>query len=258
MLGAITGDVVGSVYESYPVKDKRFPLFTLASRFTDDTVLTAATASVVLDGGAFGEAYVRYFRVYPDRGYGERFSAWADDGGGGGYKSFGNGAAVRVSPVAWAGDTLEDVLAAADATARVTHDHPDGIRGAKAVAGALFLARKQRQKEVIRDYVEKSFGYDLHRDLADIQPDYDFDMTCQGSVPEALIAFLDSTGFEDALRNAVSLGGDADTQAAIAGSVAEAFYGGVPEGIAAEVLARLPAEFVELTNRFLERYCNRA
>ena len=258
MLGAIAGDVIGSVYESYPVKDKRFPLFTLASRFTDDTVLTAATASVLLDGGAFGAAYVRYFRNYPDRGYGERFSTWADRGGGVGYNSLGNGAAMRVSPVAWAGNTLEEVLAAADATARVTHDHPEGIKGAQAVAGAIFLARQRWEKEAIRDYVERSFGYDLHRDFADIQPGYDFDPTCPGSVPEALIAFLDSTGFEDALRNAVSLGGDADTQAAIAGSVAEAFYGGVPDGIAAEVRVRLPTELVELTDRFLERYCTPA
>ncbi len=162
---------------------------------------------------------------------------------------------MRVSPVAWAGDTLDAVLAAADATARVTQDHPEGIKSAKAVAGAIFLARQHCEKEAIRDYVEKSFGYDLHRDLSDIQGECGFGMTGQGPVPEALIAFFDSTGFEDALRNAVSLGGDVDSSAAIAGSLAEAFYGGVPDGIAAEVRARLPTEFVDLSDRFRERYC---
>lgn len=251
MWGAIAGDVIGSVYEARPVKRTDFPLFSRASRFTDDTVLTVATAEVLLDGGDYREAYQRYFARYPDSGFGGMFVQWAAAGAADAYNSFGNGSAMRVSPVGWACDTLDAVLAEAERSAAVTHDHPEGIKGAQAVAAAVFLARAGHSKDALRRRIADLFGYDLERRLADIRPRYGFDVTCQGSVPEALIAFLESSDFESAIRNAVSLGGDADTQAAIAGSVAEACYGGVPAAIREEVERRLDGGLVDVVRRFV-------
>ena len=182
------------------------------------------------------------------------FRAWLSRGDRAPYGSFGNGSAMRVGPVGLAMNSIDDVLAEAERSAAATHDHPEGIRGAQATALATFLARTGHPKTAIRREIEQRFGYDLSRSLDDIRPGYEFDVTCQGSVPEAITAFLDSDGVESAVRLAISLGGDADTQAAIAGGIAEAFHGGVPQEIETEVLARLPQEFRDVLTEFGRRF----
>jgi ADP-ribosylglycohydrolase len=254
MLGAIAGDVIGSTYEARPVKTADFELFPPGGRFTDDTVLTVATAEALLGDGDYAGAYRRYGRAYPNAGYGGSFYHWLLSEDAGPYNSWGNGAAMRVSPVGFALDTVDDVLAEAARSAAVTHNHPEGIQGAQATALAVFLARFGADKTSIKSAIEERFGYDLARSLDTIRPIYDFDVSCQGSVPESLIAFLESTDYESAVRNAVSLGGDADTMACIAGGIAQAFYGTVPEQIAREVRSRLPAGFLDVLGRFESRY----
>jgi ADP-ribosylglycohydrolase len=256
LYGAVSGDIVGSVFERRPIKTTDFPLFSPASRWTDDTVLTIATAEVLLTGGDFEEAYRRWGRRYPDAGYGRGFRHWLTARHPEPYQSYGNGSAMRVAPVGWVCGSLDETLELARHSAAPTHDHPEGIKGAQAVAGAVYLARSGASKEEIRSQVESRFGYGLGRTLAEIRPVYAFDPTCQGSVPEALIAFLESTGFEDALRKAVSLGGDSDTQACIAGAVAEAFYGGVPFELEERVRALLPGEMTRILDRFGDHYGN--
>jgi ADP-ribosylglycohydrolase len=250
MLGAIAGDVIGSVYEGREIKREDFPLFSPRCRFTDDTVLTVATAEAILSGADYGAKYREWYRAYPDRGFGGAFRAWGLSDAAGPYGSFGNGSAMRVSPVGWAFDGLDLVLAEARHSAAVTHDHPEGIKGAQATAAAVYLARTGASKDDLRAYLASTFGYDLNRTVEAIRPGYRFDVSCQGSVPEAVIAFLDSAGFEDAVRKAVSLGGDTDTQAAIAGSIAEAFYGGVPPEIERDVLRRLDARILAVLEAF--------
>jgi ADP-ribosylglycohydrolase len=254
MLGAIAGDIIGSVYEGWPHKATAFPLFTHASTFTDDSVLTIATAETLLWGRPYEETYREFGRRYPHAGYGGTFLQWVFADAAGPYGSWGNGSAMRVSPIAWACQRLDDVLAEAARSAVVTHNHPEGIKGAQAVAAAVFLARTGSAKGEIRREVSRRFGYDLDRRVDEIRPSYGFDISCQGSVPEALVCFLDSENFEEAVRLAVSLGGDADTQACIAGAVAEAFYGGVSEAISAEVRSRLPEELRSVVRRFRERF----
>jgi ADP-ribosylglycohydrolase len=254
MLGVIAGDVIGSPYEHHRIKHTDFPLFTPASRFTDDTVLTIATAHALLTGTSYAEAYHAYGCRYPRAGYGGAFRAWLASDERRPYGSWGNGSAMRVAPVGLAAGSIDEALAEAERSASATHDHPEGIRGAQAVALAVHLARTGASKERIRREVTERLGYDLARTLDAIRPTYRFDVSCQGSVPEAIVAFLESTGVEDAIRLAVSLGGDADTQAAIAGGIAEAYYGEVPEGIAEEVLKRLPAELLETYEAFVARH----
>ncbi len=251
MLGAIAGDIIGSRFEFRPIKRKEFDLFAPDSVFTDDTVHTVALADSLLSGRPYAELLKEYFRRYPDAGYGGRFREWAAGKGLEPYHSFGNGSAMRVSPAAWFFDDLPAVQAAARRSAEATHNHPEGVRGAEAVAAAVFLARSGKSREEIRHFVAEAFGYDLSSTMEAIRPGYSFDVTCQGTVPAALIAFLDSTGFEDAVRNAVSLGGDSDTLACITGSIAEAFYGGVPEEIASEVFARLDPHLTRVVRTFL-------
>jgi ADP-ribosylglycohydrolase len=217
-------------------------------------VLTIATAEALLGAQPYEQAYREFGRRYPNAGYGVTFFQWIFTDSAGAYGSWGNGSAMRVSPIAWARRDLDDVLAEAARSAAVTHDHPEGIKGAQAVASAAFLARTGSTKSKIRREVSERFGYDLDRRVDEIRPTYHFDISCQGSVPEALICFLESETFEEAVRLAVSLGGDADTQACIAGAVAEAFYGGVPESIAAEVWMRLPEELGAVVRRFTERF----
>ena len=250
MLGAIAGDVVGSPYEFEPIKTTEFPLFGPGSAFTDDTVLTCAVAEVLLGGGDYAAAFRRWGRRYPDVSWGGRFRQWLSDDRAGPYGSFGNGSAMRVGPVGWARDTVEEVLAEAERSARPTHDHPEGIKGAQATALAVFLARTGAGKGIIREEIARRFGYDVWRSVDAVRPSYRFDETCQRTVPEALIAFFDSTDFEHAVRLAVSLGGDSDTLACITGSVAEAFYGGVPAAIAEATLARLTPEMLGVLERF--------
>ncbi len=254
MLGAIAGDVIGSVYEARPVKRTDFQLFPRGACFTDDTVLTVATAAALLGDGDYAAAYRRFGRAYPHAGYGGSFYQWLFSEGAGPYGSWGNGSAMRVSPVGFALDAIEEVLAEAARSAAVTHDHPEGIKGAQATALAVFLARSGADREALRAEIQGRFGYDLKRSAKAIRPGYRFDVSCQGSVPESLIAFLESTDFESAVRNAVSLGGDADTMACIAGAVAEAFYGAVPGAIAAKVRARLSSGFLDVLDRFERQY----
>jgi ADP-ribosylglycohydrolase len=254
MLGAIVGDVVGSVYEWNNVRSKTFPLFGHDSIFTDDSVLTVALAEAILDGADYAFVMRSYGRRYPSAGYGGMYRRWLLDPSMGPYGSFGNGAAMRISPAGWAFDTLEETLDRARLYTAVTHDHPEGIKGAQAIAGAIWLARHRSPREDIRSWIERTCGYDLSRTCDEIRPGYRFNETCQKTVPEALIAFLESTDFEDAIRNGVSLGGDSDTLTCITGSVAEAFYGGVPESIAKETLARLDEPLRGMVGRFRDRF----
>lgn len=255
MFGAIAGDVIGSVYERNNVKSKAFPLFRAASRFTDDTVLTVAVARALLAGEPPGRAMRELHRLYPDAGFGPTFRAWIEAGDDApAPKSASNGAAMRISPVGWACATLDEVMATAERFTVVTHDHPDGVKGAQATAAAVFLARHGAGKDSIRDHVEQAFGYDLSVPLDAVRPGYAFDLSCEGTVPHAIRAFLEASDFEDAVRNAISIGGDSDTLAAIAGAIAEAHWGGVPAPIAQAVWARLDAPLRETTQRFCAAY----
>lgn len=254
MLGAIVGDVIGSVHEGAGTKTKDFPLFVPRSTFTDDSVLTVAVAEWILTGQNLVDLLHAYTEAYPGRGYGGFFYHWAKARVREPYNSFGNGAAMRVSPVGFAFETMEEVLAWSKRSAVVTHNHPEGIRGAQASAAATYLARRVHDKDQIRRTLESQFGYDLSARLEQIRPTYGFDETCQGTVPQALAAFFESTSFEDAIRNAISLGGDADTLACITGGIAEAYYGGVPQELAAPVMAVLDKRLVAVVDRFRERY----
>jgi ADP-ribosylglycohydrolase len=204
MLGAIARDVIGSVYEANPLKRSDFELFPPGARFTDDTVLTVATAEALLSDGDYAGAYRRYGRAFPNAGYGGTFFGWLFTEDAGPYNSWGNGAAMRVSPVGFARDSVADVLAEAARSAAVTHNHPEGIKGAQATALSVFLARCGADKASIRSEIEDRFGYDLARSLDAIRLGYRFDVSCQGSVPESLVAFLESTDYESAVRNASS------------------------------------------------------
>lgn len=254
MIGAIAGDIIGSVYENFHTKRKDFALFTRISTFTDDSVLTIAVADAILTERDYGRAIKSYARRHPLRGYGPRFLRWMVTPGNKPYNSFGNGSAMRVSPVAHAFDSEDQVLEEARRTAECTHNHPEGIKGAQATALAIFRARIGQDKETIRKAVQDCYGYDLSRTIDAIRPGYHTDITCQGSVPEAIIAFLDSTSFEDAVRNAVSLGGDADTQACIAGSIAEAYYKTIPDAILEQIHRRLSRPLWQKTLEFYRRY----
>ena len=220
MIGAIAGDIIGSVYEASPIKRTDFPLFSPASQFTDDTVLTIAVAAAILDDQPYGDVLRDFGQRYPDAGYGGSFLTWLFTPDAGPYASWGNGSAMRVSPVGFAYADEVSVLEQAGRSAAVSHDHPEGIKGAQAVALAVFLARRGATKDSLRVTLERRFGYDLRRTVDEIRPTYGFDVPCQGSVPEAIVAFLDSADWESAVRNAVSLGGDSDTQACIAGAIA--------------------------------------
>jgi len=254
MLGSIAGDIIGSVYEVDRIKHTDFPLFSNWSRFTDDTVLTIATAHALLTSQPYADAYHEFGNRYPNAGYGGAFRQWLARPDRRSYNSFGNGSAMRVGPVGFAMGTADEVLAEAVRSAAATHDHTEGIRGAQAVALATFLARIGHTKDAIRQEIQSQLGYDLSRTLGEIRPRYEYDATCPGSVPEAITAFLESDSVESAIRLAISLGGDADTQAAIAGGIAEAFYGGVPEPIRTEVLSRLPQEFRDVIADFNARF----
>ncbi len=257
MIGAIAGDIIGSVHEGAGTKTKDFPLFDEYCRFTDDTVLTVAVAARLLHGGDYVELFHDYFHAYPRAGYGGTFIQWAMCRSREPYNSWGNGSAMRVSPVGFACSTLDEVLVQAKQSAEVTHNHPEGIRGAQATAAAVFLARSGRDKDAIKAQIERDFGYNLSERLDDIRPRYRFDVSCQGSVPQSIIAFLESTDYEDAVRNAISLGGDADTMACIAGGIAEAFYGGVPEDIRVRALAALDERLRSVVDEFTDRFGSR-
>ena len=253
MIGAIAGDVIGSVYEHRDIRTTDFPLFSPASQPTDDSVLTLALADALMHGHDIAETFRRYYALYPGAGYGAMFHEWAMTPGMGAYNSFGNGSAMRVSPVAWAYDESKEVLDAARLSAEVTHDHPEGIRGAEAIALATLLARQGRSKDEVLAAVAGRTDYDLSFTLDEIRPSYRFDPTCQGSVPQGLVAFREGTDFEDTVRRAISIGGDSDTIACMAGAVAGAFYG-VPAAIDAEVRARLDDHLNRVLSDFEARY----
>lgn len=243
MLGAIIGDIVGSIYEFKSDKTKNFPLFSAGCSPTDDSLMTMAVGLACVSANTENESEFKRTlcstmreigRQYPDAGYGGNFYRWLMSDTATSYGSYGNGSAMRVSPVAYAADTLEDVERLAAWSAEVTHDHPEGIRGAQAVAAAIFLAKEGKNKSEIRTYIEKNY-YDLNFTLSEIRPSYRFDVTCMGSVPQAIVCFLEAEDFEDAIRNAISLGGDGDTLAAMAGAIAEAYYG-IPDDIAEQAM----------------------
>lgn len=251
MTGAIAGDIIGSVYEFDNIKTTDFPLFTNESDYTDDTIMTVAVADWLLNGGDLAKVMQRYGREYPypTGGYGGRFSGWLREKDPLPYNSWGNGSAMRVSAVGWMFDSLEKTLEVAKETAVVTHNHPEGIKGAQATAAAIYLARTGKSKQDIKQYIETTFSYDLGRTCDEIRPFYRFNESCQGTVPEAMIAFLDSSDFENAIRLAVSLGGDSDTLACITGGIAEAFYG-IPEDIEKQVSDKLPDTFQKVIKEF--------
>jgi ADP-ribosylglycohydrolase len=254
VIGAIAGDIIGSVYEYHPIKTESFPLFEEGSSFTDDTVLTVATAAALLKGSGFGESYKHWGLRYPERSYGSVFRQWLRSDDLAPYGSWGNGAAMRAGPLGFAAASLDQALKLAQRSACATHDHPEGILGAQAVAGSVCLARSGAGKDEIRAFLASRVGYNLDKTLEEIRPRYRYDATARGSVPQALTAFLESTGYEDAVRKAVSLGGDSDTLACIAGAVAEAFYGGVPEALWNRALGCLTCELGSVVVRFYERY----
>ena len=257
MYGAILGDMIGSPYEfDRGNKSKDFPLFTAKSRFTDDTVLTVAVAEALLDGPAdeagmkaqLVQSMQKWGRRYPYAGYGGRFRHWLKSPNPQPYNSWGNGSAMRVSAVGWLFNDMDSVRRMARLTAEVTHNHPEGIKGAEATAAAIFLARSGSSKAEIKAYVEREFGYDLSRSCDEIRPGYRHVESCQETVPEAITAFLEGESFEDVIRTAVSLGGDCDTLTCIAGSIAEGFYG-VPEELKCECEERLTPELVRVLVR---------
>lgn len=254
MIGAIAGDIVGSIYEASPIKRKDFPLFDPRCRFTDDSVLTVAVARAILEDGDYRRWVREIGRRHPHAGYGGSFIQWLQSHNPEPYGSWGNGAAMRVSPVGFAFNDVDTVLHEAARSAEISHNHPEGIKGAQAVAFAVFLARTGAGKEQIKEETVRRFGYDLDRTLDGIRPSYRFDISCQGTVPEAIIAFLESTSFEDALRNAVSLGGDSDTLACITGGIAEAWYGAVPGPIQEQVRRYLTDDLRTITDQFGERF----
>ena len=258
IIGAIAGDIIGSVYEFDPIKTKDFNLFSKRSQFTDDTVLTLAIAKWLCEDRDSTRVLINNLQdlgnVYPVA-YGASFTAWLRQDSPKPYDSWANGSAMRVSPVAWVGDSLEEVQRLARMSAIVSHDHPEGIKGALSTADAIYLARIGASKDEIRDHIEIRYGYDLSRSLDEIRPTYTFDVSCKGSVPEAIICFLEANDFEDAVRNAVSLGGDADTQAAIAGSIASAYWE-VPKSISLKSIHRLDYWLLDVFLDFEEKFMN--
>jgi ADP-ribosylglycohydrolase len=254
MLGAIIGDIIGSVYEVIDIKTTDFPLFSERSTFTDDTVLTVAIADSILNDIPYEINLKKYFKMFPYAGYGGTFRAWAASESMDPYNSWGNGSAMRVSPVGFAFDTLDEVLSESRRSAAVTHNHPEGIKGAQSVASAIFLARNNKSKDQIKQFIEERFKYDLGEPLDEIRRYYTFDVSCQGSVPQAIIAFLESSDFEDAIRKAISIGGDSDTIACITGGIAQAYYREIPEFIQRGITEILDERLMEVVTLFLQRY----
>lgn len=260
ILGAICGDIVGSPYEFSPIKSKEFEFINQFSEFTDDTVMTIVNMEWLLDikeGETEEECKERLISLmheigikYPNCGYGGHFYGWLVNKHTEPYYSWGNGSAMRVSPIGWMFDTLDDVMKYAKISAEVTHNHPEGIKGAQAIASCVYLARQGKTKSEIQKFVEETFEYDLSRELKDFQKEYRFDVSCMGSVPEAIICFLESETYEDAIRNCVWLGGDCDTTGAMCGAIAEAFYGCLNEELMQNVMNKLDESMKEIVIKF--------
>lgn len=260
MIGTIVGDIVGSIYEWDNIKTKEFTLFTKKNFFTDDTVMTLAIASALLnldvDLKSWQQHLIKEMQTigmrYPDSGYGGHFMMWLFSKKPKPYNSYGNGAGMRIAPVAYVGKTIEEVKFLSQIVTEVTHDHPEGIKAAEAIAVAIFMARNKASKQDIKFYIQKHY-YPLNFTLDQIRPTYSFDVTAQGSTPQAIVAFLESTGFEDAIRNAISIGGDSDTIAAMTGSIAEAFYG-IPIGIETKAISYLTEDLKTMVRLFNQKY----
>ena len=262
MFGSILGDIVGSRFEWKPNKTESFNMFDdscinkqYRSHFTDDSVMSCGTAKASLENKTYQECYIELGRKYPNAGYGGSFKKWLHSANPTPYNSFGNGSGMRVAPVGWMFSTMEETLREAEKSAKCSHDHPEGIKGAQGVAAAIFMARTDSSKSEIAKFIEDKFEYDLSRDLDDIRLTYKFDVTCQGSVPESIIAFLESTDLESAIRKAISLGGDSDTQACMAGAIAEAFYKEIPLYMYQEMKKRLAPDLLDIAVAFHSKYC---
>lgn len=253
MIGAICGDIVGSIYEFDNIKTTDFEFFSKDSFFTDDSVMTVAAMDALMNGIGYAEAYKKWFRKYPDESYGGRFLGWCMSYDDKPYNSFGNGSAMRVSPIGLWYNTLDEVLEGAKRSAEVTHNHLEGIKGAQAVAAAIYLARIGSEKQEIKKYMEEKFNYKLDESVDSIRKWYRFDESCQGTVPQAIICFLESDSFEDAIRKAISIGGDSDTVACITGGIAEGYYG-VPDDIREKTLSKLPEDIRSLVDLFYKKY----
>ena len=257
IIGAIAGDIIGSVFENNRIKTKDFDLFTRKSQFTDDTVMTLAISKWLCADKDSKDVLIRnlkYFgNLYPNAGYGGRFMKWLAQESPEPYGSWGNGSAMRVSPCAWVADSLEEAQDLARTSAIVTHDHPEGVKGALATSDAIYLARVGASKDEIRDHIEVRYDYDLSFTVDDIRPEYSFEISCQKSVPESIVCFLDAKDFEDTIRNAISLGGDADTMAAIAGSIASAYWD-VSKNITYKSIYRLDYTLLNVFIDFEEKF----
>lgn len=258
VIGAVIGDTIGSIYEFNPTKDYNFEMFDDRMEYTDDSIMTIAVADWILQGNRplnssdlidsmqwWGHLFDK-----PMGDYGHMFRKWINSSSPKPYKSWGNGSAMRVSPVGMAFNSLEETLEAAQMSASVTHNHPEGIKGAQATAAAIYLARTGKSKDEIREYISKTFDYNLNMTCDEIRPDYEFDGSCQGTVPQSIVAFLDSKDFEDAIRLTVSLGGDADTMGSITGGIAAAFYKEIPDKILDFVVPKLPENFKHVIDDF--------
>jgi len=254
LIGAIAGDVIGSVYEMNNIKSTEFDLFTDDCMFTDDTVMTIALADCILNNKQLASTFQEYGRKYSDAGFGGRFIDWIFLKNPKPYNSWGNGSAMRVSPIGFAFNSEEEILKQAKISADVTHNHIEGEKGAQATAMAVFLARNGKTKTEIKNYITNKFNYDLSKSIDEIRPDYKFDVSCQGSVPQAITAFLESIDYENAIRLAISIGGDSDTIACIAGGIAQAFYKEIPQTVVDRTMTFLPDEFIKIIYDFDKRY----
>jgi ADP-ribosylglycohydrolase len=258
MLGAIVGDIVGSVYERHNIKTKEFPLFRNDCHFTDDTVMTCAVAEAIMNGEKaddFIDAMKKYGRMYPKAGYGKRFSVWLFSDDRKPLNSYGNGSAMRVIPVGWYAKSLDEALGLAKITAEVTHNHEEGIKGAQCVAAVIYLIRQGKSKKAIKKFVEENFGYNLSRSYNNLYKNHKFECTCQNSVPASIICWLDANDYMDCIRKAVSLGGDADTEAAIAGAFAGAMNDdALNDEFVNDVIRFFSMDFLDMLKKFHEKY----
>ncbi|CAI8214963.1 MAG: ADP-ribosylglycohydrolase family protein [Sulfurovum sp.] len=254
MLGAIIGDICGSYYEDSPVEDYNFELLRDISNYTDDSILTIATVYSILNNESYTKIYKLLAKIDIHRGFGNNFINWVESDNNKPYYSYGNGSAMRVSPVGYIYNTVEETLIEAKKSAEVTHNHPEGIKGAEAIALCVFLARIGKTKEEIKKEILNRYKYDLNRTIKEIKPSYQFDVSCQGSVPEAIISFLESNDYESSVRNAIYLGGDSDTLACMSGSIAEAYYKEIPKPYFIKVLSIMPPNYAEIINQFYLKY----
>ena len=256
VLGALVGDIIGSVYEFQNTKSTDFELFTPNSTFTDDSVMTLAVAKWLMEDEVHSTAHlIRCMQElgdrYPNAGYGGNFGWWLRQSNPAPYSSWGNGSGMRVSPVGLYAKTLDEALALSALTASVSHNHAEGVKGAQAVATSVFLCKEGKTKQEIKEYVEQNFGYNLNRTIAEIRPNYNFDVSCQGSVPEAIIAFLEGNSFEEVIRLAISLGGDSDTIGCMAGAIAACMYP-IPDYMTEKCDSLLTEDLREIKDQFLE------